>query len=152
MPHRSSASPTPRPQALFQLPPTQLFYPRPYHYPPYPYPPPLVNDSSDGNTSPPYPYPPPPLYGYPLYSYHLPPTSGSSDSPAPRPYPYPSPPTYPYHPPQLVHSGGGDNSGDGENTSHTTQAHSRTKKRNEWTRNDEKNLVLVNFIISLSFI
>jgi hypothetical protein len=32
---RSSASPTPHPRALFQLPPTQPLYPPPYQYPPY---------------------------------------------------------------------------------------------------------------------
>jgi hypothetical protein len=72
------------------------------------------------------------------------PTGGSSDGPALQPYPY--------SPPQHVLSGGGDNSGGGENTSHTTQAPSRTKKQNEWTHVDEKNLILLNFIILLFFI
>jgi hypothetical protein len=58
----------------------------------------------------------------------------------------------PYPPPQPARSGGGDNSGGGENTSHTTQATSRMKKQNEWTHDDEKNLVLLNLNISLSFI
>jgi hypothetical protein len=53
---------------------------------------------------------------------------------------------------QHVHSGGADNSGGWKNTSHTTQALTMMKKRNEWTRDDGENLVLLNFIISLSFI
>jgi hypothetical protein len=51
-----------------------------------------------------------------------------------------------------VRSGGGDNSGGRENTSHTTQTPSRMKKQNEWAHDDEENLVLLNFIILLSFI
>jgi hypothetical protein len=41
--------------------------------------------------------------------------------------------------------------GGGENTSQTTQALARIKKRNEWTHRDEKNLVGVKFILSLPF-
>jgi hypothetical protein len=42
--------------------------------------------------------------------------------------------------------------GERRDTSHTTQAPSRMKKRNEWTHGNEKILVLVNFIILLYFI
>jgi hypothetical protein len=172
--HRqSNASPTPHPHALFQPPSPQPSYPPPYHYPlysypshpvggslgahappPYPYvpPPPLVSDSSGANAHPLYPYPPPPPYGYPPYSYPPLPTGGSLGGPTPQPYSYPPLLTYPYPPPQPVHSGGDDNSGGGDNTSHTTQAPSRMKKRNEWTPADEEKLVLLNFIISLSCI
>jgi hypothetical protein len=58
----------------------------------------------------------------------LPPTGDSSGGPASQPYTYAPPPAYPYPPPQPVRSGGVDNLCDGENTSHTTQAHSRTKE------------------------
>jgi hypothetical protein len=71
---------------------------------------------------------------------------------APPTYSYPQPLAYPYPPPQPIHSRGGDNSSGGENTSHITQALVRMKKRNEWTIDDEKNLVVLNFIILLSFI
>jgi hypothetical protein len=124
----------------------------PYQYPSYSYPPPSIGGSSGGNAPPPYLYHPPPPYCYPLYSYPPPPTSGSTGDPALQPYTYSPPSVYPYPPPQLVWSEGGDNSGGGENTSHTTQTTSRMKQRNEWTHNDEENLILLNFIISLSFI
>jgi hypothetical protein len=58
--------------------------------------------------------------------------------------------TYLYPLSQHVHSVGGDNSGGRDNISHTTQASSRIKKRNEWTPADEKKLVVINFIISFS--
>jgi hypothetical protein len=44
----------------------------PYHYPPYPNPPPPIGDSLDGNV------PPPPPYGYPPYSCPPPSISDSS--------------------------------------------------------------------------
>jgi hypothetical protein len=165
---RSSVSSTPHPQTLFQPPPTQQLYPPIYQYPPYsypplsvggssggnasppyPYPPPLVSCSSDGNAPPPYPYHPPPPYCYLPYSYIPPPTGGLSDGPTPQSYLYPPPPAYLYPPPQPVRSGGGDNSDGGENTSHTTQAHSRMKKRNEWIHDDEKNVLLLIFCRTL---
>jgi hypothetical protein len=59
---------------------------------------------------------------------------------------------YLYPSPQTIHSGGGDNSGGGENTLHTTQAPAMMMKRNKWTRNDDENLIVLNFIILLSFI
>jgi hypothetical protein len=60
------------------------------------------------------------------------------------------PPIYLYPPAQPVHSEDDDNLGNGDNTSHTTQALSRMNKRNEWTPTDEEKLVLLNFITSLS--
>jgi hypothetical protein len=80
------------------------------------------------------------------------PAGGSSGGPAPQSYSYPTPPAYPYPSPQTVHSRGGDNSGRRDNTSHITQALSSMKKRNEWTHGDEKNLILLNFIILFFFI
>jgi hypothetical protein len=167
---QSNASPTPHPRALFQPPSPQPSYPPPYHYPhylyppppvsgssgahapsPYPYPPPLVGNSSGANAPLPYSYPQPPPYGYPPYSYPPPTTGGSSGGPTPQPYSYPPPPTYMHPLPQPVHSGGDDNSGGGDNTSHTTQALSRMKKRNEWTPTNEEKLILLNLIISLSY-
>jgi hypothetical protein len=118
-----------------------------YPYPPTPH---SIGDSSGANAPLPYPYPPPPLYGYPTYSYPPPPTSGSSGGPASQSYSYPPPPIYLYPPAQPVHSEDDDNLGNGDNTSHTTQALSRMKKRNEWTPTDEEKLVLLNFITSLS--
>jgi hypothetical protein len=73
-------------------------------------------------------YPQP--YGYYLsYPYHHP-QSGSTD--ASLSYPYTSPPTYLYSPPNVTYSGGGDNSGGGENTSNMTTVSVRMKKRNKW--------------------
>jgi hypothetical protein len=129
--HRSNTSSTPCSRALFQSPPPQSSYPPPYHYPPYPYPSPPVGSSSGDNAPPPYSYPPLPPYGYTPYPYYPPSISGSLDGNAPPPYSYHPPPAYPYPPPQPVHSRGGDNSGGGDNTSHTTQAPSMMKKRNE---------------------
>jgi hypothetical protein len=148
--HRSNVSPIPHPHALFQPPSPQPSYHPTYPYPPYPYPPPPVSGSSGAYAPPPYPYPSPPPYGYPPYSYPTPPTGDSSGGHAPQPYSYPPPLTYPYPLPQPVHSGGDDNLGGGDNTSHTTQAPSRMKKRNEWTLADKEKLVLLNFIILLS--
>jgi hypothetical protein len=45
---------------------------------------------------------------------------------------------------------GGENSGGAKNTFQTTQALPRITKRNEWTRGNEKNFVVTNFIISFS--
>jgi hypothetical protein len=85
-----------------------------------------------------YPYPPPSNAGF--MSAHAPPT-----------YSYPPPSAYPYPPPQTIHSRGVEHSGGRENTSQTTQALARIKKRNEWTHEDEKKLVGLKFTILLSF-
>jgi hypothetical protein len=92
-----------------------------------------------------YPYPPPSDAGF--MSAHAPPT-----------YSYPPPLIYTYPPPQTIHSGGQtihsggvEHSGGRGNTSQTTQALARTKKRNEWTHEDEKKLVGLKFTILLSF-
>jgi hypothetical protein len=100
---------------------------------------------------PPYSYPPPPPYGYPSYPYPPPPTTSSMGAHSHPTYSYPPHPTYPYPPPQLTHSRGGDHSSGGENTSQTIQAPTRSKKRNKWTCGNEKILVGLNFILSLSF-
>jgi hypothetical protein len=80
-----------------------------------------------------------------------PPVAGSTCAHAPPIYSYPSPPTYPYPPPQPIHSWRGEHSAGGENTSQKIQAPARSKTRNEWTCEDEENLVGLNFILSLLF-
>jgi hypothetical protein len=113
---RSNVEASLRTRALFQPAPnsyppslsgstTAPPYPPPYVYPPYPYPPPPT-----GSIGAPLSYPyPPPTYRYPPYPYP-PPPFGSTDAP----------PSYPYSTPNVTHSGSGDNSCGGENTSNTT--------------------------------
>jgi hypothetical protein len=110
-------------------------------HPPYQYPPPLVAALTGALT--PYPFPPPPSYGYPSYPYrpplsygypsylylpHL--AAGSMGAHSHPTYLYPPPLTYPYSPPQPTRSRGGDHSSGGKNTSQTTQAPTKSKKRN----------------------
>jgi hypothetical protein len=110
---------------------------------------PLAAPSTDA--PPPYSNHPPPPYRYPPYPYPPPPAAGFTGAHAPPTYSYPPPPAYPYPPPQPIHSGGDEHSSGGQNTFQTTQTPARTEKRNEWTREDEENLFVLKFILSLSF-
>jgi hypothetical protein len=124
------------------------YHPPPTAPPPYPYHRHLVGGST--SAPPPYPYPTPPPYGYSPYSYPPPIFSGSTGGHAPSIYSYPPPPVCSYPVPQPIHYRSGDNSSGGENTSRTTQTLTRMKKRIDWTRSDEENCVVLNFIILLS--
>jgi hypothetical protein len=154
--HRFNVSPTLCPRALFQ-PPSPLS-----SYPLYPYPPPTAALSTDA--PPPYPYSHPPISGSTSLLHHIHTLHhmdiGHIHTFLPQPVVRRVVMLLQHmHTLHLwnIHTLhinlftlGGENSGGAKNTFQTTQALPRITKRNEWTRGNEKNFVVTNFIISFS--